>query len=100
MGKPASILGEGFIRGTGKADVIVGGPGKNRKKAGGGGDDQLLGRTGRDSLSGGAGGDRLYADDSAPDQRLVCGPGGSGDVARAGPRDPLAKSCRPLKRFR
>jgi glucose/arabinose dehydrogenase len=74
-GEAATVSGDGRLRGTGRADVIVGGAGPDKIKgrggrdlicagagadrvSGGGGTDRLKGGPGRDRLSGGAGADR------------------------------------------
>ena len=56
-GRVATIVGNGAIRGTRRADVIAGGPGADTIR-GRGGRDVLCGKGGRDVLRGGPGRDR------------------------------------------
>jgi Ca2+-binding RTX toxin-like protein len=80
LGKPATIVGQGAIRGTAHADVIVAGRGRDRID-GRGGNDRICAGTGPDSIEGGVGSDRI---DAGHGDDEVVGDNGS-DVVLAGP---------------
>jgi hypothetical protein len=74
--RPVRVSCQRTRRGTGKADVLRGG-------------------RGRDCLSGGGGRDRLLARDHSPDA-LTCGPGR--DSVRADAYDHVARDCETVRR--
>lgn len=80
LGKPATIVGQGTVRGTAHADVIVAGPGPDRIE-GGGGNDRICAGTGDDVIAGGGGSDRIEA---GPGVDTVDGGNGS-DLVLGGP---------------
>jgi Ca2+-binding RTX toxin-like protein len=80
LGKPATIVAKGEVRGTGHADVIVTGPGRDRID-GRGGNDRICAGTGADAVEGGVGSDRIAAGGGADE---VVGDNGS-DTVLAGP---------------
>jgi Ca2+-binding RTX toxin-like protein len=58
LGKEATVVARGVVRGTAKADVIVTGPGRDQIQ-GRGGNDRICSGSGDDSLEGGVGSDRI-----------------------------------------
>jgi Ca2+-binding RTX toxin-like protein len=80
LGKPATIVAQGEIRGTAHADVIVAGPGRDRID-GRGGNDRVCAGAGSDSVEGGVGSDRI---DAGGGEDEVVGDNGS-DTVLAGP---------------
>jgi Ca2+-binding RTX toxin-like protein len=80
LGKPATIVGRGEIRGTVHADVIVAARGRDRID-GRGGNDRICAGGGADAIEGGVGSDRIDAGPGADD---VVGGNGS-DTVLAGP---------------
>lgn len=80
LGKPATIVAQGAVRGTADADVIVAGPGRDRID-GRGGNDRICAGAGPDSVAGGVGSDRI---DAGPGEDEVVGGNGS-DTVLAGP---------------
>ena len=96
-----SSLGERLV-GTGRGDRVLGLAGNDRIRSGAGrdcdlggrGDDSLIGGPAADRLDGGPGDDTLRARNQGVD-RLRCGSGG--DVAFAGPRDRVARSCERVR---
>jgi Ca2+-binding RTX toxin-like protein len=82
LGKPATIVGQGTIRGTAKSDVIVGGPGADTI-LGGGGNDRICAGAGDDTVEGATGSDRIEA--GAGDDEVRGGNGS--DEVLAGPGD-------------
>lgn len=98
-------LGGREVEGTGKADVLIGGPrgdvlrghGGNDRLEGRGGNDTLYGGHGRDVLIGGPGDDRIFARDGERDV-IACGPGNDSVVADA--LDEVAGDCENVDRPR
>ncbi len=80
LGKPATIVAQGAVRGTANADVIVAGPGRDRID-GRGGNDRICAGGGPDSVAGGVGSDWI---DAGPGEDEVVGGNGS-DTVLAGP---------------
>jgi Ca2+-binding RTX toxin-like protein len=80
LGKPATIVARGEIRGTAGADVIVAGPRRDRIESRGG-NDRICAGSGPDSVKGGVGSDRI---DAGPGEDEVVGDNGS-DTVLAGP---------------
>lgn len=80
LGKPATIVAKGKVRGTVNADVIVTGPGRDRID-GRGGNDRICSFGGADEIEGGVGSDRI---DAGPGDDDVVGGNGS-DTVLAGP---------------
>ncbi|MFT3866426.1 MAG: calcium-binding protein [Solirubrobacterales bacterium] len=80
LGRPATIVGHGTIRGTARADVIVAGRGADHIY-GGGGNDRICAGSGDDTIEGGGGSDRIEA---GPGDDEVIGGNGS-DLVLAGP---------------
>lgn len=80
LGKPATIVAQGEIRGTAHTDVIVAGPGRDRID-GRGGNDRICSYGGADAVEGGVGSDRI--DTGAGDDEVVGGNGS--DTVLAGP---------------
>jgi len=80
LGKPATIVAQGDVRGTAHADVIVSGPGADRVSAGGG-NDRICAGGGVDAIEGGTGSDRIDADRGGDE---VIGGNGS-DLVLGGP---------------
>ncbi len=80
LGKPATIVAQGAVRGTAQADVIVAGPGRDRID-GRGGNDRICSYGGADAVEGGVGSDRI--DTGAGDDEIVAGNGS--DIVLAGP---------------
>jgi Ca2+-binding RTX toxin-like protein len=79
LGRPATIVGHGVLRGTGHADVIVGSRGADTI-SGGGGNDRICTAGGDDTIEGGEGSDRIEA---GPGDDEVIGGNGS-DLVLAG----------------
>jgi len=80
LGKPATIVAHGTVRGTAHADVIVAGPGVDRVSAGGG-NDRICTAGGDDVIEGGTGSDRIDA--GSGDDEVVGGNGS--DLVLGGP---------------
>jgi Ca2+-binding RTX toxin-like protein len=80
LGKQATIVAQGSVRGTAHADVIVSGPGADRIAAGGG-NDRICAAAGDDAIEGGTGSDRIEAGRGADE---VVGGNGS-DLVLGGP---------------
>jgi hypothetical protein len=80
LGKQATIVGQGSVRGTAHADVIVAGSGPDRVAAGGG-NDRICTAAGDDAIEGGTGSDRI---DSGHGDDEVVGGNGS-DLVAGGP---------------
>lgn len=80
LGKQATIVAQGSVRGTAHADVIVSGPGADRIAAGGG-NDRICAAGGDDAIEGGAGSDRI---DAGRGEDEVVGGNGS-DLVLGGP---------------
>ncbi len=72
LGKAATIVGKGTIRGTAHADVIVAGPGNDRI-AGGNANDLICAGPGDDTIEGGPGSDKIEA--GAGDDEVIGGNG-------------------------
>lgn len=80
LGKQATIVGQGNVRGTAHADVIVSGSGPDRISAGGG-NDRICAAGGDDEIEGGTGSDRI---DAGSGEDEVVGGNGS-DLVLGGP---------------
>ena len=85
LGKPATIVGSGAVRGTAHADVIVVAGGDDRVD-GGGGNDRICTGGGDDQIAGGTGSDRV---DAGPGADSVEGGNGSDWVIGGIGRDSL-----------
>lgn len=82
LGKQATIVGQGNLRGTAHADVIVAGSAADRVSAGGG-NDRICTAGGDDVIEGGTGSDRIEAGGGEDE---VVGGNGS-DLVLGGPGD-------------
>jgi hypothetical protein len=99
----AGGMGGRDLDGSGKHDVLLGGPngdtlrghGGNDRLEGRGGNDTLFGGHGRDVLLGGPGDDRILARDGDPDS-ITCGPGRDSVVADK--VDQVAGDCQQVDR--
>jgi RTX calcium-binding nonapeptide repeat (4 copies) len=80
LGKQATIVGKGNVRGTAHADVIFAGSGADRISAGGG-NDRICTAGGDDAIEGGTGSDRI---DAGGGEDEVVGGNGS-DLVLGGP---------------
>lgn len=80
LGKQATIVAQGNVRGTAHADVIVSGSGADRIAAGGG-NDRICAAGGDDAIEGGTGSDRI---DAGRGEDEVVGGNGS-DLVFGGP---------------
>jgi Ca2+-binding RTX toxin-like protein len=80
LGKPATIVARGVVKGTAHADVIVTGPGADRIDAGGG-NDRICSGGGDDVIEGAVGSDRIDA--GAGDDEVIGGNGS--DFVLGGP---------------
>lgn len=80
LGKQATIVGHGSVRGTAHADVIVSGSGVDRISAGGG-NDRICTAGSDDAIEGGTGSDRIVA--GRGDDEVVGGNGS--DLVLGGP---------------
>lgn len=83
LGKQATVAGQGEVRGTARADVIVGGPGRD-SIFGGGGNDRICSGGGSDLVEGEVGSDRV---DAGPGDDEVLGGNGSDFVLAGAGRD-------------
>jgi Ca2+-binding RTX toxin-like protein len=80
LGRQATIVAQGNVRGTAHADVIVSGSGADRIAAGGG-NDRICAGDGADAIEGGTGSDRI---DAGRGEDEVDGGNGS-DLVLSGP---------------
>lgn len=85
LGKPATVVGSGAVRGTAHADVIVA-TGGDDQVDGGGGNDRICTGGGDDQIAGGTGSDRV---DAGPGADSVEGGNGSDWVLGGAGRDSL-----------
>jgi hypothetical protein len=97
----ALAAGESIVRGTSKADTLVGTPASDKLYGyagndwlrGLGGDDTLVGGPGRDTLSGGPGRDVIAARDGARD-KVFCGQGADRAIVDA--LDSVFRDCESI----
>lgn|GEM_PF-482476 len=82
LGRPATIVGHGSIRGTAHADVIVGSGGDDHI-FGGGGNDRICAGGGDDTIEGGTGSDRIDA--GGGEDEVIGGNGSDLVLAGSGP---------------
>jgi Ca2+-binding RTX toxin-like protein len=81
LGRPATIVAKGKIRGTAHADVIVGGAGEDRI-SGRGGNDRICAGGGDDTIEGGIGSERIDA--GGGDDEVIGGNGSDLELAGSG----------------
>jgi hypothetical protein len=93
-GPGQDVLSGERLHGGGGNDRLIGTSGRNMLE-GGAGDDRLIGWAGADWLSGGPGNDLIKARDTARD-RIVCGKGF--DIVIANAADLVARNCESVKR--